>query len=146
MKFKMKQALKIFYFTWFLCLSTAIFSQGDKDKVEALRVNFISKKLELSTNESEKFWPVYNEYNDKVKAVRKNLRQSFRKAPENLTEKEAEELIQLDLKSKQAEVDLHKTYSEKIKGIIGVKKLVKLRNAEEEFKREIINSIKEKSD
>ncbi len=124
----------------------ASLAQADRDKVELLRMNFIEKKLELTKNESEKFWPVYNEYNDKVKALRKNLRQSFKKAPENLNDKEAEDLHQLDLKTRQAEVDLHKTYSEKIKGIIGVKKLIRLRNAEEEFKREIINSIKEKSD
>lgn len=146
MKFKMKNAVKIIGVIWLLCFCPGIFAQGNKDKVEALRVNFISKKLELTGNESEKFWPVYNEYNDKIKAVRKNLRQSYRKASENLSEKEADDLNQLDLKSKQAEVDLHKTYSEKIKSIIGVKKLVKLRTAEEEFKRQIINSIKEKSD
>jgi hypothetical protein len=142
----MRKALKIFLLAVLFSFAGSAFAQGDKDKVELLRVNFISKKLELTNSESEKFWPLYNEYSDKVKALRRNLRQSFRKAGENPADKEAEELYQLDLKTKQAEVDLHKTYSEKIKGIIGIKKLVKLRNAEEEFKREIINSIKEKSD
>jgi phage-related baseplate assembly protein len=122
------------------------FSQAEKDKVEILRVSFINKKLDLTNAESEKFWPVYNEYNDKIKAIRKNLRQSYRRAPEPLSEAEAEELYLLDLKSKQAEVDVHKQYSDKIKNIIGVKKSVKLKVAEEEFKREIINSIKERSD
>lgn len=140
----MRNGSKILFFLW-LYLPFGSFAQ-DKDKVEALRMSFIEKKLELTKNESEKFWPVYNEYNDKIKALRKNLRQSFKKASENLSEKEAEDLYQLDIKSRQAEVDLHKTYSEKIKGIIGIKKLVKLRNAEDDFKREIINSIKEKSD
>ena len=122
------------------------FAQTEKDKVEALRISFISKKLELTTSESEKFWPAYNEYNDKVKAIKRNLRQSYKRKSENLTEQDAEELYQLELQSKQAETDVHKQYSERIKAIIGVKKLVKLRVAEEEFKREIINSIKEKSD
>jgi hypothetical protein len=121
-------------------------AQTEKDKVEALRINFITKKLELTSADAEKFWPVYNEYNDKVKAIRKNLRQSYKKKSENLTDKDAEELYYLEIQSKQAETDVHKQYSEKIKIIIGVRKLVKLRIAEEEFKREIINSIKEKSD
>ncbi|HOZ86764.1 MAG TPA: hypothetical protein PL029_03350 [Bacteroidia bacterium] len=122
------------------------FSQAEKDKVELLRVSFINKKLDLTNAESEKFWPVYNEYNDKIKAIRKNLRQSYRRSPEQLSEAEAEELYLLDIKSKQAEVDVHKQYGDKIKGIIGVKKSVRLKVAEEEFKREIINSIREKSD
>lgn len=119
-------------------------SQNDKDKLEALRVSFISKKVELSVSESEKFWPVYNEYTDKLKAIKRNLRQSYRKKTEYLTEKDADELYQLDLQSKQAELDIYRQYSEKIKAIIGVSKLIKLRIAEEEFKREMINSIKEK--
>ncbi|MCW3076970.1 MAG: hypothetical protein JWO32_1579 [Bacteroidetes bacterium] len=142
----MKNALKILILTGLFCKPLSFIAQTDKDKVEALRITFIEKKLELGKNEADKFWPVYNEYNDKVKAIRKNLRQSFKRASDNISEKEAEDLQQLDLKSKQAEVDLHKLYSEKIKTIIGVKKLVKLRNAEDDFKREIINSIKEKSD
>jgi hypothetical protein len=121
-------------------------AQTEKDKVEALRVAFISKKVELTSSEAEKFWPLYNEYNDKLKAIKRNLRQSYHRAPGNPTEKEAEDLYYLDLQSKQAEADVHKLYSEKLRGIIGVKKMVRLRTAEEEFKREIINSIKEKGD
>lgn len=124
----------------------AVMSQGDRDKVELLRVAFITKKLELSQAESDKFWPVYDEYNDKIKALRKNLRQSYRKRNEPLSDAEAEELFQLELKTRQAEVDVHRVYSEKIKSIIGVKKCVRLRVAEEEFKREMINSLKDKSD
>jgi hypothetical protein len=140
----MKRALHIFLFAYLLCFSPGLFPQGDK--VEALRVAFISKRIELTSGESEKFWPVYNEFNDKIKALRKNLRLSYKKAPENIGEKEAEELYQLDLKTRQAETDLHKQYSEKIKTIIGAKKLIKLRNAEEDWKREVINSIKEKNE
>jgi hypothetical protein len=128
------------------CQVHLTFSQNGRDKVELLRVSFINKQLELTTAEAEKFWPVYNEYNDKIKAIRKNLRISFRKANDVISEAEAEELYQLDLKSKQAELDVHKIYSEKIRTIIGVKKSVRLKIAEEEFKQEIIKSIKEKSD
>lgn len=129
-----------------MLLLMPLFYASQNDRVEELRVAFITKKVELTETESEKFWPVYNEYNDKVKAIRKNLRMSFRKRTEPLSDQDAEDLYQLDLKSKQAELDVHKLYSEKIKAIIGAKKIVRLRVAEEEFKREMINSIKDKSD
>ncbi len=139
----MKQLLHIFIFLF--VLSNTSIAQRDKDKIEALRMNFITKKLDLTINESEKFWPIYNEYNDKLKAIKKNIRQSYKRKSENLTDKDAEDLITLELQSKQAEADLFKVYSEKLKSIIGSKKLVKLHVAEEEFKREIINSIREKN-
>jgi hypothetical protein len=142
----MKHHLKIIIFLVLLLQSAVSFSQNDKDKVEALRVAFIGKKIELTTNEAEKFWPIYNERNDKIKVLRKNLRQAYKKGVDNLSDKELEELLQLDIKSKQAEAELYKTYTEKIKAIIGTKKTVKLHIAEEEFKKEIIKTIQEKSD
>lgn len=142
----MKYLFKIIVLLSVLFSSERLFAQTERDKVEALRVAFISKKLELSTSESEKFWPLYNEYNDKIKAIKRNVRQSYNRKGLNASNEEAEELYQLDIQSRQAETDVHKQYSEKIKAVIGAKKLVKLRLAEEEFKREIINSIKEKSE
>jgi hypothetical protein len=140
----MKKHKHIFLLLVFVISGFSMFSQGNKDKLEEMRVSFISKKINLSTSEAEKFWPVYNEYNDKIKALRRNLRKSIRKAPENLTETEAEELYQLDLKTKQAENDIHHQYSEKIKSIIGAKKIILLRVAEDEFKQKVLDSIKGK--
>jgi hypothetical protein len=137
-----KKAFKIFLLICSIFFfASKVFSQGER--VEALRAEFIKKKVEMNASESEKFWPVYNEYNDKVRALRRNVRQSFKKAPDNLTEKEAEDLYQLDMKSKQAEADVHKQYGDKIKGIIGIKKLALLRKAEEEFKEILVKSAKE---
>jgi hypothetical protein len=142
----MMRTYKILIILLLFCNFSKGFAQSEKDKLEVLRVNFISKEIELTANESEKFWPVYNEYNDKVKAVKRNLRQSYKRKKEPLSEADAEELHVLEIQSRQAELDLYKQYSEKIKNIIGIKKLVKLRLAEEEFKRQIINTIKEKNE
>jgi len=117
---------------------------AQNDKIDALRANYIGKKLELSTAESEKFWPVYNEMNDKLKSLKRNLRQAYRKVPTDMTEKEAEELIALEIKTREAEAEVTKTYYVKIKGIIGIKKLAQLQLYEEDFKKEIIKTIKEK--
>jgi hypothetical protein len=142
----MKCLFKIIILSCLFLLPGHNFAQGDKDKVEAIRYNFISEQLKLTTGESEKFWPVYNEYNDKIKAVRKNLRKSLKKAPDDLSDIEAEELYQLDIKTKQAEAELYKEYRGKIKAIIGAKKTMKLRTAEEEFRRKVMEAIKDKDD
>lgn len=140
----MNSLKRIFIFLSLLFQLQNFYAQNERDRLETLRVSFISKRLELTVSESEKFWPVYNEYTDKLKAIKKNLRHSYRNRSESITLKEAEELYQLELHSRQAELDIYRQYSEKIKAIIGVEKLVKLRVAEEQFKREMINSIKEK--
>lgn len=142
----MKFSLRIFLVFLFFVKGQAAFTQTGKDKVEALRVAYINENVELTSSEVEKFWPVYNEYNDKIKAIRRNLRQSYKNRTENLSEKESEQLYILFVQSKQAEADVHRVYNEKLKAIIGVKKMVKLHVAEEEFRKKVIGIIKGEGD
>jgi len=122
-------------------LCSTVYAQPGRDKVEALRVAFIGRKLDLSPSESQKFWPVYNEYNDKVRMIRRNLRQEYHRGANGISEKEAEALYNLDLASRESELETHRVYSEKIRAIIGVRKFIILRMAEEEFKKEMIKAI-----
>ena len=119
---------------------------AQNDRVEALRMAFINKKLEFSSGEAEKFWPIYNEYNDKLKALKRNLKQAYRQYNTSMSEKEAADLIHLEMMTRQAEADLYKLYSEKLKTVIGTLKLAKLHLAEEEFRREMIKTIRDKND
>jgi hypothetical protein len=128
----------------FLSQTAVISAQNDRDKLEALHMNFISRRLDLTTSESEKFWPVYNEYNDKIRSIRKKLKEAYRQNPQQISDQEAEEIYNLDLLSKQAEADVHKLYSARLRLVIGARKLLKLRIAEEDFKREVINTIKDR--
>lgn len=138
----MKGILHIIIFLFFFIRGEAVFAQNAKDKVEALRVEYINKSLGITADEAEKFWPLYNEYNTKLKAIRKNLRRSYRSLSENLTDQEAERLYILFVQSKQTEAEIHKQYNEKLKAIIGAKKVVKLHVAEEEFRLKVMKSIK----
>ena len=45
--------------------------QGDPQKVEALKISFITNKLNLTPEEAKLFWPIYNQYEDEKKALRK---------------------------------------------------------------------------
>jgi len=129
---------------WFfvLCAFFKLFPQGGKrEKIEALRVAFITAKLNLTTDESQKFWPVYNEYQDKLKAAR----QEFRKIPNTFTtDKEAQDYLDAELLLKQREYNLYKEYYEKIKKTIPIKKVAELRQAEEEFKKELLKQLQNK--
>jgi hypothetical protein len=35
-----------------------------QEKIQALKIAFITQKLKLTPAEAEKFWPVYNQYNN----------------------------------------------------------------------------------
>ena len=48
--------------------------QRDVERLEALKVAYLTKKLNLNTEEAQKFWPVYNDYMADLKKVRQENR------------------------------------------------------------------------
>lgn len=45
--------------------------------MEALKIAYITKKLNLTTDEAQKFWPVYNQYMADLKKTRQETRENF---------------------------------------------------------------------
>ena len=140
--------MKSLIFTIALLTSFSVISQESKaDKVEAMKVGFITNKLELTAKEAQTFWPLYNEYNSKLEKLRKTKKSDFddlKNKSENLTDKELETFINEVFASKQKELDLQKEYYEKYAKVLPVKKVAMLYQAENQFKRELLRKIKEK--
>ncbi|MES2134463.1 MAG: hypothetical protein V4506_19105 [Bacteroidota bacterium] len=142
----MKQVYK--YIFIFLCCVAGFTAMAQpvskRDKIDALRVTFIGEKVNFTTQEGQQFWPLYNEYNDKLENVRKSFRQQYIKEKDytTATDKEAGAYLNAELALKQKEYELYKEYFEKFKKILPIKKVALLRRAEEEFKKELIKNIK----
>lgn len=64
----------------FLGFTVAGMSQDEDKKdggrIEALKIAFLTRKLNLSTEEAQKFWPVYNKYADEIRNVQIEARQN----------------------------------------------------------------------
>jgi hypothetical protein len=48
----------------------------DGSRLEALKIGYLSKKLNLTPEEAEKFWPVYNQYSGEIRNVRIDAKQN----------------------------------------------------------------------
>ncbi|HSH65868.1 MAG TPA: hypothetical protein VLB84_08740 [Bacteroidia bacterium] len=121
--------------------------QSKRENIEAMKVAFITQKLDLTPQEAQQFWPVYNEYSDKTKELRKKRRQDNREARSNfdeLSDKEIEQVVNNDLAYRQKELDIQKEYNEKFKAVLPIKKVAKLYAAEEQFKVVLINKLKDR--
>ena len=55
-----------------------------KEKIKRLKIAFITKELDLTVDQSEKFWPVYNELESKVEDEKKARRKTAKELKENL--------------------------------------------------------------
>lgn len=146
MTVKLRSAYILVVFIMLGVISPAMAQPGGskREKIEALRATYITQKINLSPQEAQVFWPLYNEMNDKLEAARKTFRQQYNKDTnyDFATDKEAEAYLNAEVTLKQKEFDLFKEYYDKFKKILPVKKVAALRRAEEDFKRELIKSIK----
>jgi hypothetical protein len=141
--FTMKKILILFLFSFTTSLLVAqeddiVTDPAAREKIKAARAAYITERLELTTDEAEKFWPIYREYTEK----RIDLFQQYRRAKKN--ESDDTKLLEMGLDIKQKELDLEKEYSQQFVKIISAQKLVALRQAELDFKRLVLRQIKQR--
>lgn len=135
-----------------LVLSLLIQAQppkSQKEKIESLRIAFITNKLALTPDEAKTFWPVYNQYTKELENLRKNFKSSvdlesvdFTK----LTNAEAEKTINEVVGQKQAELDIQKKYVQEFKKVLPATKVLLLLKTEADFRKLLLEKLKEKGD
>jgi hypothetical protein len=119
-----------------LSLTTSAFAQPAN--IESVRAAFITQKLELTPEESQKFWPVYNSYHQEMKqlATKKNqLRKSFKQngaAPADGLEIETQML------------ELRKRYRQEFSKVLPIQKAAMVYPVEREFRQHLLETLKEK--
>lgn len=140
-----------------LLISTGLFAQrpngeGQKpnhEKIKALKTAHITERLDLTSSEAEKFWPVYNEFNKKLMSLREKEKSEVMGKLRNggidaLTDKEANIVIDKMLVMKTSELEYRKELVSDLREVLPPKKIIKLQRAEESFKRLLLERLKER--
>lgn len=96
-----------------------------EEKIQALEIAFISRKLDLTPEEAQKFWPIYNDYKKEVRQV-------------SIAEKNNPR----QLEAEQKVLDVRKKYSDRFVGVIGQPRMNKFFQAEKEFRGVLLNQLK----
>ncbi len=147
---------KIIIFGLFLLSGWAATAQGQTDpeitqdpsvqeKIKNLRIAYISDKLGLTPDQAEKFWPVYREFSDKKREIKQEFVETRKGIKQdNPDPAKQEELVKLGLALKQRELDLEKTYSDRLLRVITAQQILNLRRAEGDFQRIILEQIQQR--
>ncbi|NJM80418.1 MAG: sensor of ECF-type sigma factor [Flavobacterium sp.] len=134
-----------------LLLTSFSFAQGGmkekKEKIKALKVAYITEQLDLTTEEAQKFWPVYNAFDDKQFDIKHNkmkviLNQFENGGINNLSEKEAFDLISKMDTYEDEMHNLKKKYVKDLLTVLPAKKIIKLKKAEDEFNRKLLREFR----
>lgn len=117
-------------------------SEKHQERIESMRIAFITKKLDLSPDEAQKFWPIYNQYRKEHQELKNNYRGNRDNEP--LSDQEAEDAISASLELEEKEVALKRRYYTELKGILPVQKIAMLRKAERQFKERLVKQLNER--
>ena len=140
---------KLLYIVIFLASITTFAQSGDKrERIKALKVAFITEQLNLTEKESQKFWPVYNSYEQKTNKVKyhdiRDLRKEFRNSYETITNAEASALVERFNNAESRLYELRMELSKKLLDILPAKKIIQLKVAEEDFKKKMLDEYKKR--
>jgi len=132
-----------------LLVTTQFYAQNGQryERIKSLKIAFITERLDLSTDEAQAFWPIYNAYEENREALRQRERIQIRsriRDSESLTEKEAKDLIGQHLKYEEEKAQLDKKFLQEVSQVISAKKTLLLVRSEEEFKRQLIKQYRQK--
>ena len=135
----------VLYITVFL-VSASSFSQPNNSKIKVLKIAFITEKLNLTEDEAQKFWPIYNAFDKNTSKIKhqdiRKLREEVKQNMGTLTDAKANELLDRLL---DAETKLYNEKTQlvtKLRGVISPQKIILLKIAEEEFNRRILERMK----
>lgn len=146
----MRTFKKLSFLTLTLLVTGLVFGQPNKgkkpnkEKVKAMKVGYITEKLNLSTKEAQQFWPIYNEFDAKMEEIHQTMRKMRNKEGgiNEMTDAEVEKMINAHDELRQKELNIHKEYHAKFKAVLPIKKVAKLYKADHDFKRDLLKRIK----
>ena len=147
---KFKKILPILLlFTSFHFYAQSADMKEKKEQIKALKVAFLTTELDLTTKEAQKFWPVYNTYDDAQFEIRHQKMKSYMHQINDVTLDKISEKEALNLLNKMEDTDeelylLRKKFVRDLKEILPAVKILKLQKSEENFNRKLLHQYRDR--
>lgn len=118
---------------------------GWKERVMSEKIAFLTMELNITPEEAQVFWPVYNKVEKEIDQARHDVIRSYKNLAEAIdagkSSKEISTLLENYLQAKVTQDKLDNASAETYKGILPVEKVAKLFVAEEKFRRQYISKL-----
>lgn len=136
-----------------LLLFTFAFGQGaaqqksKRDYIKSLKIAFLTDNLNLTTDEAQKFWPVYNKYEDrKYTEVYKEYKEIKHLLQDedfgDVSQTQASNILDRLIQIKKNKLELEKGLINDLSGIMPSTKILYLKKLEDDFNHELLEKLK----
>ena len=120
---------------------------ANQERLNAYKIAFFTQRLGLSSKDAEKFWPLYNEYQEKKNIIQQEralLTRKFNLNGDTMTDdelsKQGDRYIELEVE----EAALSKEFHNKVKVILPPRKILKLYQAENQYKLQLLKELQDR--
>lgn len=118
----------------------------DWERLQSEKIAFITQELDLSPEEAQVFWPVYNQCWKEAHASHKKMLDAFDafrgKKADELSDKELETKLEAYLQASKAANQVLADWYPKFKQVLPIRKVARLYQAEEAFQMRMINNLR----
>ena len=139
----------------FLLLSVITYGQNERlkekrDQIKAMKVAFLTSELNLTSDEAEKFWPVYNAYDDKQFELRHQKMKTYDRklndgSLDNMSDREALAFLNQIESTDEEQYVIRKKFNSALRNILPPTKILKLRKSEVDFDRKLLKQYRNKN-
>lgn len=150
MNYNMKSLHKITLIIFFCLIAehSSVIAQSPGDRIKAKRIAFFTDKLQLTPEEAQRFWPVFNEYDLKRNTLlveKRKLTENFKANSKQMNEAETDRVLNKIVQISQQETQLLEQYNKKFRSVLSAQKVMTLYIAETEFKVVLLKELKANS-
>lgn len=124
-----------------ICIFSIGFSanaQSDPE-LKSIKIALLTERMNLTSQQSEKFWPVYNHYESEMKVVWREMRQLREKGDAGNNSKQAVDRLQ---QLEEDRVKIRGKYKDAFLKVINANQLASMYAAESEFKKMLVERLK----
>ncbi|MFD0837010.1 hypothetical protein ACFQ0I_14615 [Mariniflexile aquimaris] len=138
----MKTLTSILFILSFSLLTVA---QGNMDKIKALKIAFITEKLNLSEKEAQQFWPIYNSYQEDMSTLKRQAYNTRKNIDINaISDDEATQILKEMRINDNKRQALENEFIDKLSRVISAKKIIQIHKLEDDFKRKMFEEYKKR--
>lgn len=118
-------------------------SEDFRKKIEVHKIAYITKELDLTKEEAQKFWPIYNQYESELRAIREKscpmmkdtIAKKEMKHPDlsKMSDKEAKDFVEKQINMEKDLAALKEKYAKQFETVIPIQKVASLLMLEKKF-------------
>lgn len=138
----MKRFLAIVLAVFFTGITATAQRSGHKERIHAAKMAYIIDRLNLSSQQSGQFIPLYNDFENEVRDMRHSIFRKYKGTDlRDADDETSRQFIDDNLDYQQQVIDIKRKYNDQFLKILSPQQVAELHKAEREFKQMLIKRL-----